>query len=236
MSILTVARVEDQLQLTVNVDASTLEGASGLVSVRPREALFVSLLIQKSPAIVTHSLIESEILSPANLAEFDPLLYIRKLKLESTRALQKATGKDGIIRAVRGLGYGLHSTWIRHNSVTLSEAEKYASALASIASECITTIKATPFVLTQHETRVLTPNSPIGNAVLTRFKEWIRKLPSGAVEADLIASLESYINFQRSGNVDEETWRLLFERELRQLTTLAGLHIMAIAEYNQKHE
>jgi len=228
MSLVAARRSQDDLRLEVDAGSSLISGSRSDVQVSHREALFAYKLVATAPEVLKYQTIEVQILHPdgIGLPPSDPMTYIRKLKLAVDRGIEEATGERGLIVSVRGVGYRLTGQWAlsfpRHER---DVAETFAN-LNLLATQCIGLMKNIPLVEVDGGSRILDTREckESAMAIAGKFELLVAELHESLQASPRRAGLDahiyvlrdihSYFTFRRQGNVDEETWRRLFEVEL----------------------
>ena len=216
-------RRSDQLCLEVDLEGCRLIGVGGAYVVPAREALLCYLLFARVPDVLRYATIQQEVLEPFQIAVHDPMPYIRKLKLAVDRQLERVTGEVGLIVSVRSLGYRLAHEWDLQTSQSSKDAAGAASAIRNLAIQCIEVMGRTALVVDENDALTLDKAPDVIAAFRHAFDEPARTILAAASAGlvsescqGLLSDIFSYLVFGRTGNVDEKTWRLLFERELLQ--------------------
>lgn len=227
MSLVVARRISDGLWLEIDAASSTIRGSASSSVVTYREGRFALLLVADAPKVLQYSTIEALILHPDGVGLDDPMRYIRKLKLAVDRSLAVATGEKGLVETVRSMGYRLAGNASEWEKTYPRSQKDLVSALAQIRTlvgECIMLMRATPLVKIEDGSLVLASSvNKMGVADMTRKYEAAILSLLRAIQSDPrfpapeayqahLADIHSYFSFSRRGEVDEGTWRLLFER------------------------
>ena len=226
---ITATRLSDGEMLEIDLASSRIVHSAGFVTIPIREAMLCYLLFAAVPAVVSYDRIKQAILDPAEISPDDPGAYIRKLKLNLTKTLSKILGSEDIIVSVRGVGYKLIEDWSVTHRALIEEVATSFVAIRDLVPECLGVVGEALLEVDDNGDRAAR-GDPVRVEELVRSFDLaasaIRNaVTMGAIDAriaTLLADIRSYFALSRSGQVEEQIWRSLFQSELVEKVRILG--------------